>query len=94
MRRLRLLSLWVGLLAIKDNSGNVALAYQVSATATPILLSSPALNSGTSYTLYSGGSLNSRSENFHKLYLNPSVYSGGTSLTSFSISSVLTTLTL
>jgi hypothetical protein len=81
-----------GLLGIKDTSGNVAFAYQVPDTSSTILLSSSSLTTGTSYTVYTGGTLTLWDEEFHGLYLNPVGYSGGSSRTTFSVSTPLTTV--
>lgn len=79
------------LLAIKDGSGNVAFAYTIPKTSSAMLLSSPLLTTGTTYTVYSGGSLGTFSEDFHGLYLGAASHSGGTAGKSFTISSTVTT---
>lgn len=80
------------LLAIKNSSGAVVFAYQVPASSSSVLLSSAALTTGSGYTLYSGGSLTSSTEEFHGLYIDPAGYTAGTSRRTFAISSALTTL--
>jgi hypothetical protein len=81
-----------GLLSIKDSSGNVAFAYEMPESCDAVLLSSPDLQTGTSYTVYSDGSISSYSELFNGLYITPSSHSGGRSGSSFRISSSVTSL--
>jgi hypothetical protein len=83
-----------GLLVIKDSSGNVAFASQIPDIVSTILLSSPSLATGTSYSIYTGGSLSSWGQNFNGLYVEPSTYTGGTLKSTFTVSSALTMLTL
>jgi hypothetical protein len=81
-----------GLLAIEDNSGNVAFAYDMPESCEAVLLSGPDLQTGSTYTVYSGGSIGSYSEVFNGLYVSPSSLSGGRSGSSFRISSSVTSL--
>jgi hypothetical protein len=82
----------IGMLGIKNTSGSVAFAYTVPDTSSTILLSSPSLTTGGSYTVYTGGTLTSWSGEFHGLYTDSVGYAGGSSRTTFTISSPLTTL--
>jgi len=82
-----------GLLVIKDAAGNIAFAYAMPETSSAVLLSSSALKTGTTYTVYRGGSLGSYTSLFNGLYLGSSAYSGSTSTgSSFTISSTTTTV--
>ncbi|MBL8269811.1 carbohydrate-binding domain-containing protein [Steroidobacter sp.] len=80
------------LLTIKDSSGAIAFSVLAPTTATAILLSSPQLTTGTAYTVYSGGSIGSSTEQFNGLYLGASGHSGGTAGSTFTISSTVTSL--
>lgn len=82
-----------GLLVIKDAAGNIAFAYTMPETSGAVLLSSSALKTGTSYTVYRGGSIGSHTTLFNGLYIGGSSYSGSTSTgSSFTISSTVTTI--
>jgi hypothetical protein len=81
-----------GLLTVADNSGNIAIAYEMPETASAVLVGSPDFETGTSYTVYNGGSIGSYSENFNGLYLDPASHSNGSEVDSFTISSTLTSL--
>jgi hypothetical protein len=81
-----------GLLAIEDSSGNVAFAYNIPESCDAVLLSSPDLQTGTTYTIYSDGSVGSYSELYNGLYVTPSSHSGGKSESNFTISSSVTSL--
>jgi hypothetical protein len=81
-----------GLLTVKDNSGNIAIAYEMPETVSAVLVTSPDFESGGSYTIYQGGQLGSYSENFNGLYLDPASHSNGSEVNSFTISSTVTTL--
>lgn len=80
-----------GLLTIEDSSGNIAFAYKMPESVAAVLLSSPDLKTGTTYSIYQNGSLGSYSEEFHDLYLSPASRSGGASSGSFTINSTVTT---
>ena len=82
-----------GLLTLKDSSGNVAFAFTMPETSAAVLLGSSSLTTGTRYTVYSGGgSIGSYSSLFHGLYSGASSHSGGTTGSSFTISSTMTSL--
>jgi hypothetical protein len=82
-----------GLLVIKDSSGNIAFAYSMPKTSSAVLLSSSALNTGSKYTIYRGGTIGSYTTLFNGLYIGSSSYSGSTSTgSSFTISSTVTTV--
>ncbi|KAF7600647.1 MAG: hypothetical protein CGU28_03000 [Candidatus Dactylopiibacterium carminicum] len=80
-----------GTLAIRDSSGNTAFAYTMPSSATAVLLSSSTLATGTRYTVYTGGTVSSYSDAFNGLYVG-ATHSGGTSGSSFTISSTTTTV--
>jgi hypothetical protein len=81
-----------GLLAIKDSGGNVAFAYSMPKSASAVLLSGPDLITGTSYTVMQGGSVSGYSEEFNGLYVSPTAHTNGSSVSSFTISSTVTTV--
>ncbi|MGC3981980.1 MAG: carbohydrate-binding domain-containing protein [Steroidobacteraceae bacterium] len=78
------------LLVIKDGSGNVAFAYTIPKASSAMLLSSPLLTTGTSYTVYTGGTIGSYGENFNGLYMPTITHSGGTASKTFTIASRVT----
>lgn len=80
------------LVAVKDGAGDVAFAFTVPDASAAMLISSPALATGTSYTVYTGGAVGSFSESFHGLYVSPAGHSGGTAGTTFTIGSTVTAL--
>ncbi len=72
--------------AIKDSSGNVVFAFTVPATSDVMILSSPDIETGTSYTVYknctfSGGTA------YNGLYYKMPTVSGGTSVGTITFSS-------
>jgi hypothetical protein len=79
-----------GLLTIKDNSGNIAFAYEMPETAAAVLVGSPDFETGVSYSVYNGGSIGSYSEKFNGLYLDPASHSNGSEVSSFTVSSTVT----
>jgi hypothetical protein len=81
-----------GLLTIKDNSGNIAIAYEMPETAQAVLVSSPDFETGVSYSIYNGGQIDSYRENFNGLYLDPTSHTNGTESDSFTINSTVTEL--
>ncbi|MFT4174029.1 MAG: carbohydrate-binding domain-containing protein [Rhodocyclaceae bacterium] len=81
-----------GLLVIRDASSNVAFAYTLPNSAAAVLLSSPALLTGSRYTVYRGGTLASYSELFNGLYVDGANYTPGTAGSSFTLSSTVTSL--
>lgn len=79
-------------LTIKDANGSVAFAMLVPVTSTAVLLSSPLLTTGTAYTVYTGGTLASSTEQFNGMYLGAANHRGGTAGSTFTISSTVTSL--
>ncbi|MDD2962096.1 MAG: carbohydrate-binding domain-containing protein [Muribaculaceae bacterium] len=80
------------LIHIKDASGNDVLTYKLprSYSQCTLLFSSPALSSGSSYTIMTGGTVSGGSE-FHG-YTTGGTYSGGTQATTFTSSAIVTTV--
>lgn len=82
-----------GLLVLRNASGQAAFAFTMPRAASAVLLSSPLLLTGSSYTPLLGGTLGSGGSVFNGLVQNPGTHSGGTALgSSFTISSRLTSL--
>ncbi|MDF0532916.1 carbohydrate-binding domain-containing protein [Shewanella sp. A32] len=79
-----------GNLVVTDASGNAVFAYQMPNSASAVLISSPALATGSSYTVYRGGTLRSYDELFNGMYVDPANYTAGSVVTSFTISSTVT----
>lgn len=77
------------LLVIKDSSGNVPIAFLIPRASTAMLFSSSGLQTGVSYTVYTGGTLTTYTEEFNGLYLGAAGYSGGSASKSFTISSTV-----
>ena len=78
--------------AITSSGGNNILTYQLPYTLSKafILFGSPDIEQGTNYTILSGGAVTGGST-FNGLY-SGATYSGGTSLLTFSISSMVTSV--
>jgi hypothetical protein len=76
-------------MALVSSAGTVALSYAIPQSYSTMLLSSPAVASGSQYTVKTGGSA-SADNLFYGLYLGNIAYSGGTAGTSFSVSSSVT----
>ena len=73
-------------MAITDSSGNVVFAYKLpSSVGSIMVLSSPEIKTGTTYTVKSGVTVSGGTA-FHNLYTTLPEISGGTSSTSFSTS--------
>jgi hypothetical protein len=85
-------SINAGLLTVKDNSGIIAIAYEMPETVSAVLVTSPDFETGVSYTIYQGGTIGSFSENFNGLYLDPASHSNGSEVNSFTITSTVTSL--
>ncbi len=81
------------LIHIEDASGNTVLTYQVPSkynNSVKLLFSDAALAQGTTYTVYTGGTI-SGAEEFHGYYIG-GTYSGGTKATTFTPTSRVTTI--
>ena len=76
------------LLNIKDKSGNNILTFTPSKSAQCIIISSPNLKAGETYTISTGGS--STGTELDGLYTGGS-YSGGAELTTLTLSNTVTT---
>lgn len=79
-------------LGLKNSSGGTVLAYLIPRTysSMSLLVTSPNLTKGSTYTLYSGGSV-SGGTNYHGL-ITGTTYSDGSSLSSITLSSMVTTV--
>ncbi len=77
---------------ITSSGGKNVLTYRIprALSKVTVLFSSPELEKSTSYTISSGGSV-SGGTSFHGLY-NGATYTGGSSLSTFTTSSMLTTI--
>lgn len=78
-------------LALKAANGATAFSFAIPQTYATMLLSSPAITTGTRYTHYTGGSATA-DKLFKGLYLGNPSYSGGTAGSSFTVSSCVTNL--
>jgi hypothetical protein len=78
-------------LAIEAADGTTAFAFEIPAAYATMILSAPTLETGTKYTLYTGGTATG-DDVFSGLFLGDLDYSGGTAGTSFKVSSRLTKL--
>jgi len=76
---------------IQDAEGNDLLTFQPDKSYSSIVFSSPDLKKGSTYYIYTGGSSTGTSK---KGLYTGGTYSGGTLKTSFSVSSVVTTVSL
>ncbi|MBP6902694.1 MAG: carbohydrate-binding domain-containing protein [Burkholderiaceae bacterium] len=82
-----------GLLVLRDSSGRAAFAFTLPSAATAVLLGSPLLATGSSYTAVLGGTLAAGGTEFNGLVQNPGTHTGGTALSSsFTISARVTSL--
>lgn len=76
-------------MALVSESGTVAAAFTIPETYETMIISSPDINTGTKYRIYTGGKASS-ADTFCGLFLDSLSYSGGSSSTSFTVSSRLT----
>lgn len=75
--------------ALKAKDGTIAFAFAIPRDYETMVLSSPAIKTGTVYTPVTGGTLSGESV-FNGLYLGKLQSSGGTDGTAFTVSSVVT----
>lgn len=80
------------LLVLRDAAGNAVFAFTVPEASSALLLTSPLIKTGGSYTVVSGGTLGSVGEDWHGLAVNPTTHSGGTAGSSFTVSKTVTAL--
>ena len=78
-------------LALKAQDGTVVFAFTIPQSYSKMLLSTPDIGTGTSYTVYTGGTV-SADYVFEGLYLDSIIYSQGTAGESFTVSSYVTNL--
>lgn len=78
------------ILHIESSTGTDILTFKLSKASATTLFSSKDLASGTTYTIYTGGSISGGTE-FHGLYTG-ATYTKGTSASSFTPSSMVTTV--
>lgn len=78
-------------MALKDDDGNVVFAFEIPQSFATMVLSSPQIVTGTKYSIYTGGTVSAENV-FNGLYLNSLDYEDGTSLSSFTVSSIITKL--
>ncbi len=76
-------------MALKAGSGSVAFAFTIPQSYATMIISSPEIDTGTKYTVYTGGTA-SADNVFKGLYLGSLGYSGGTAGSSFTVSSKIT----
>lgn len=81
------------LIHIESASGNQPFTYKMPQSYSPLILlfSSPDLTVGTGYTIYTGGSVSGGTD-FHGLYTH-SNYTKGNNVATFSVNSIVTTVT-
>jgi hypothetical protein len=77
------------ILGIKADDGTVAFAFTIPQSYAKMLLSSPDIETGNQYTVYTGGTA-SGDDTFYGLYLETLSYSQGTAGSSFTVSSRVT----
>jgi hypothetical protein len=81
-----------GLLTVRDNAGNIAIAYEMPETVTALLVSSPDFKTGVSYSFYQGGDIGSYSKNLNGFLPRSGLHSNGTEVDTFTITSTVTLL--
>lgn len=78
-------------LALKASDGTIAFAFAIPKNYSTMLLSSPAITTGNTYTVYTGGTA-SADTSFNGLYLGNLGYANGNAGNSFTVSSCVTNL--
>lgn len=78
-------------LSIKAADGTTVFTYAVPQTSATVVLSSPNIKTGTTYTVYTGGTVTATNV-FKGLYLNSLGHTGGTAGSSFTVTSTITKL--
>ncbi len=76
-------------MALKASDGTVAFAFKIPQSYATMIVSSPEIDTGTKYYVYSGGTA-SASNTFNGLYIGSLSYSGGSSSSNFTVSSTIT----
>ena len=80
-------------IAVLDSSNNTLLAFEIpyALSNSTLFFTTPDITKGATYTIMSGGSISGYSDTWQGYYSN-GAWSGGTSLTTFTPSSVVTTI--
>lgn len=78
-------------MALKADDGTAAFAFTIPNTYNIMLLSSPLIETGGQYTVYSGGTATG-DQTFYGLYLGDLGYTQGSAVNSFTVSSCITNL--
>ncbi len=77
---------------VQDASGNNILTFQAVRNYYSVIFSSPALTTGSTYSIYTGGNCTGTSNN--GLFSNDETYSGGTFKKNFTVNGIVTSVTL
>lgn len=80
------------LVVLRNAAGAAAFAFRVPESSQAMLLSSPLIATGSTYTVVTGGTLGPVDEDFHGLAIQPSTHSGGTAGSSFTVTRTVTAL--
>lgn len=76
-------------MALKAGDGTVAFAFKIPQSYATMILSSPEIDTGTKYYVYTGGTATA-SNTFNGLYIGSLTYSGGSTSSNFTVSSTIT----
>lgn len=80
------------LVVLRNAAGAAVFAFRVPESSQAMLLSSPLIATGSTYTVVTGGTLGPVGEDFHGLAIQPSTHSGGTAGSSFTVTRTVTAL--
>jgi hypothetical protein len=80
-------------IAVLDSSNNTLLAFEIPSALSnsTLFFTTPDISNGATYTIMSGGVMSDYSDTWQG-YFSDGTWSGGTSLTTFTPSSVVTTI--
>jgi hypothetical protein len=76
-------------MALKASDGTVAFAFKIPQSYATMILSSPEIDTGTKYSVYTGGTATATTV-FNGLYIGSLTYSGGSTSSNFTVSSTIT----